>query len=123
MEPSGLLDFTQASLVSRQSHASLTPVSHQSQTHKFHPSLTQVSRKSQAPTLPPHSSRGAFSLSPPPRRKIYSDGEYNFKYYSGRRAWEVYRLLSPSLHLPDEYGEWRRDAPYPFSAPPDAKVP
>ena len=107
--------------------SSLTPVSRQSHTSLKHTSFTPVSRKSRAslrhPLCPPIPHAARFLCPRPPRRKIYSDGEYNFKYYSGRRAWEVYRLLSPSLHLPDEYGEWRRDAPYPFSAPPDAKVP
>ncbi|MGK3738163.1 MAG: dipeptidase [Bacillariaceae sp.] len=55
--------------------------------------------------------------------KIYSDGEYSHKYYSGRRVWGAYRLVSPSLDLPSEYIDDLQSNPvYPFSVVPDKKL-
>ena len=54
--------------------------------------------------------------------KIYSDGEYAHKYYSGRRVWGVYNVLSPSLKLNPSYDEWRKSKPYPVTAKPDKKL-
>ena len=49
--------------------------------------------------------------------KTYSAGEYGAKYYSGRRVWDGYRRMKPSLMLPAEYGSLKQDRPYPFSVP------
>lgn len=51
--------------------------------------------------------------------KIYSDGEYAHKYYSGRRMWAAYRLASPSQRFPHDYTDLQSDPVYPFAAVPD----
>lgn len=52
----------------------------------------------------------------------FSDGEYLHKFYSGRRVWGALHMLAPSLRLSPDYGEWRKDAPYPATVKPDRKV-
>mmetsp|Transcript_25962 Transcript_25962/g.43787 ORF Transcript_25962/g.43787 Transcript_25962/m.43787 type:complete len:653 (-) Transcript_25962:36-1994(-) len=47
----------------------------------------------------------------------FSDGEYSHKYYTGRRVWGAYRLLSPQTALPALYDDLKADRPYPVSAP------
>ncbi len=49
--------------------------------------------------------------------KVYSGGEYNHRYYSGRRWWGAMRILVPSAHFPSSYVDLRDSAPYPFSVP------
>lgn len=52
----------------------------------------------------------------------FSDGEYAHKFYSGRRMWGVFRLLSPSASLPADYGNLKVDAPYPFAVKVDTPI-
>eukprot|EP00966_Prymnesium_polylepis_P319523 7375970-Prymnesium_polylepis.2 len=52
----------------------------------------------------------------------YSGGEYANKYYTGRRVWDGLRRFKPSLVLPAEYGDLKRDKPYPFSVEVDQKL-
>jgi len=47
--------------------------------------------------------------------KLYSDGEYAHKFYSGRRVWGAYRLFGVD-HLPSNYTDMRFDAVYPATA-------
>jgi dipeptidase len=54
--------------------------------------------------------------------KTFSDGEYSHKYYSGRRMWGVFRLLSASANLPADYDNLKDDEPYPFAVKVDQKV-
>mmetsp|Transcript_30981 Transcript_30981/g.72982 ORF Transcript_30981/g.72982 Transcript_30981/m.72982 type:complete len:627 (+) Transcript_30981:130-2010(+) len=51
--------------------------------------------------------------------KIYSDGEYAHKFYSGRRVWASYRLAAPSQPFPTDYTDLQSDPVYPFSVKPD----
>eukprot|EP00535_Pseudo-nitzschia_heimii_P007511 CAMPEP_0197188336 /NCGR_PEP_ID=MMETSP1423-20130617/17632_1 /TAXON_ID=476441 /ORGANISM="Pseudo-nitzschia heimii, Strain UNC1101" /LENGTH=633 /DNA_ID=CAMNT_0042640143 /DNA_START=94 /DNA_END=1995 /DNA_ORIENTATION=+ len=51
--------------------------------------------------------------------KIYSDGEYAHKYYSGRRMWGAYRLSAPSQNFPSDYTDLQSDPVYPFAITPD----
>ena len=52
--------------------------------------------------------------------KIYSDGEYAHKYYSGRRMWGGYHLACESLNFPSEYTDLQADPVYPVYAKPDS---
>jgi dipeptidase len=45
--------------------------------------------------------------------ELYSLGELGPKYNSGRRMWETYRLLAPNKIFASEYGNFRKDKPYP----------
>ena len=54
--------------------------------------------------------------------KIYSGGEYHHQYYSGRRWWGAAKIFAPSQKYTTEYGDWRNDAPYPFSFKPDHDI-
>jgi len=52
--------------------------------------------------------------------KVYSDGEYAHKFYSGRRMWGAYRRFG--LALPDNYTDLRYEAVYPTTAKPAKPV-
>ena len=54
--------------------------------------------------------------------KIYSDGEYAHKFYSGRRMWSAYRLAAPSQKLPSDYIDLQSDPVYPFAIIPDQSL-
>lgn len=55
--------------------------------------------------------------------RTFSDGEYAHKYYSGRRMWGAYKMLSADYtaqNLSPEYNSLLDDAPYPATVPVDA---
>jgi len=54
--------------------------------------------------------------------KVYSDGEYAHKYYSGRRMWGAYRMLAPELSIPAEYADLRPQQVYPATTPTTKKL-
>eukprot|EP00980_Cylindrotheca_fusiformis_P029465 scaffold23479_cov143-Cylindrotheca_fusiformis.AAC.15 len=54
--------------------------------------------------------------------KIYSDGEYAHKYYSGRRMWGGYHLACPSCRFPADYKDLQSDPVYPVWATPDRQI-
>ena len=54
--------------------------------------------------------------------KIYSDGEYAHKFYSGRRMWGGYHLACPSKGFPSDYVDLQSDPVYPVSCQPDHKL-
>lgn len=54
--------------------------------------------------------------------KVYSDGEYAHKFYSGRRMWGAYHLAAPSLGLPADYVDLQSDPVYPVFVEPDQKI-
>ena len=54
--------------------------------------------------------------------KVFSDGEYAHKFYSGRRMWGAYNLLAPSKQLPDNYTDLKFQHIYPSFVKPDKKV-
>jgi dipeptidase len=54
--------------------------------------------------------------------KIYSDGEYAHKYYTGRRVWGGYNLACPSQKYPADYSDLQSDPVYPVYCTPDEKV-
>jgi len=52
--------------------------------------------------------------------KIYSDGEYAHKFYSGRRVWGAYRLFGQNFS--DDYEDLRYNATYPVTAKPGQPI-
>ena len=54
--------------------------------------------------------------------KIYSDGEYAHKFYSGRRMWGGYHLACPSKNYPADYVDLQSDPVYPLYCTPDEKI-
>ena len=54
--------------------------------------------------------------------KVFSNGEYAHKFYSGRRMWGLFRNIAPSQHLQPNYSQDLRLQPaYPWSMAPDKK--
>lgn len=54
--------------------------------------------------------------------RVYSNGEYGYKYYSGRRMWRVLSLASPSLNLNPNYTDLKYDRSWPWSVKPDKLI-
>lgn len=54
--------------------------------------------------------------------KVYSDGEYAHKYYSGRRVWGGYHLAAPSQQFKEDYVDLQSDPAYPVYISPDSKL-
>mmetsp|Transcript_25088 Transcript_25088/g.61797 ORF Transcript_25088/g.61797 Transcript_25088/m.61797 type:complete len:611 (-) Transcript_25088:92-1924(-) len=54
--------------------------------------------------------------------KVYSDGEYSHKYYSGRRMWGAYHLACPSCNFPADYVDLQSDPVYPVWTVPDQPI-
>ena len=54
--------------------------------------------------------------------KVYSDGEYAHKYYSGRRMWGAYHLACPSCNFPADYVDLQSNPVYPVWTVPDEPI-
>ncbi|KAL3903250.1 MAG: hypothetical protein SGARI_005462, partial [Bacillariaceae sp.] len=54
--------------------------------------------------------------------KIYSDGEYSHKFYSGRRMWGGYHLAAPSKNFSPDYNDLQSDPVYPVFTTPDSPI-
>lgn len=54
--------------------------------------------------------------------KTFSDGEYGHRYYSGRRMWGAFALLSPQVKLPDTYTNLKEELVYPATIPVTTKL-
>merc|ERR1712048_643178 len=54
--------------------------------------------------------------------KVYSNGEYDHKFYSGRRVWRVLSLAAPSLKLEPDYDDLKYNRNWPWSVKPDRPI-
>lgn len=54
--------------------------------------------------------------------KVYSDGEYAHKFYSGRRVWGAYHLAAPSKDWKEDYVDLQSDPVYPVYIEADFKI-
>ncbi|CAB9497717.1 Probable dipeptidase A [Seminavis robusta] len=54
--------------------------------------------------------------------KVYSDGEYAHKFYSGRRMWGGFHLACESQQYPSDYKDLQSDPVYPLYCTPDHKI-